>query len=105
MCYWSDCKSSYPLICVDGEPEVAIHHFNKQNSDAMFRATNAPCRSTYNRVERRMTPLNNDLRGIILPHDHYSNHLKEKEKQFMSWNFFGVCWENLGYNMGRFRDW
>ena len=38
-------------------------------------ATNAPGRSAFNRVERRMAPLSNKMAGIILPHDYYGTHL------------------------------
>lgn len=46
--------------------------------DALFLATNAPGRSAFNRVERRMAPLSRDLAGLILPHDHFGTHLNEK---------------------------
>lgn len=38
-------------------------------------ATNAPGRSAFNRVERRMAPLSKELSGVILEHDHYGSHL------------------------------
>ena len=73
------------IMSVDGGPDenpryqkvidVAIHHFVKQNIDAMFVATNAPGRSAYNRVERRMAPLSRELSGLILPHEHFGSHL------------------------------
>lgn len=43
--------------------------------DALFIATNAPGRSAFNRVERRMAPLSKDLAGLIIPHDHFGSHL------------------------------
>ncbi|BFZ05261.1 hypothetical protein BsWGS_08300 [Bradybaena similaris] len=55
--------------------DVAIHHFVKQNLDAFFIATNAPGRSAFNRVERRMAPLSRELSGLILPHEHFGSHL------------------------------
>ena len=65
------------IMSVDGGPDenpryqkvidVAIHHFVKQNIDAMFVATNAPGRSAFNRVERRMAPLSRELSVRILP--------------------------------------
>lgn len=52
-----------------------IHHFIKNDLDAVFVACNAPGRSAYNRVERRMAPLSRALAGIILPHEHFGTHL------------------------------
>lgn len=52
-----------------------IHHFLKCDLDALFVACNAPGRSAYNRVERRMAPLSRILAGIILPHEHFGTHL------------------------------
>lgn len=43
--------------------------------DALFVACNAPGRSAYNRVERRMAPLSRALTGIILPHENFGTHL------------------------------
>ena len=43
-----------------------------------FVATNAPGRSAYNRVERRMAPLSHDLAGVILPHDKFGSHLDSR---------------------------
>lgn len=45
------------------------------NFDAIFAATNAPRRSAYNRIERKMVPLSRELSGLILPLDHYGSHL------------------------------
>lgn len=76
------------IIFVDGGPDenpryrkvknFAIEHFKKYNLDALFIATNAPGRSTYNRVERRMSPLSKRLAGVILPHEHFGSHLDDK---------------------------
>lgn len=52
-----------------------VHHFVKFDLDALFVACNAPGRSAYNRVERRMAPLSRALVGVILPHAHYGTHL------------------------------
>ena len=43
----------------------------------MFVATNAPGRSAFNRVERRMAPLSHELAGLVLPYDFYGSHLNE----------------------------
>nr|XP_043066048.1 uncharacterized protein LOC122321057 [Drosophila bipectinata]XP_043066049.1 uncharacterized protein LOC122321057 [Drosophila bipectinata] len=53
----------------------AVQHFKAYNLDAIFVATNAPGRSVFNRVERRMAPLSRELSGLILPHDMFESHL------------------------------
>ncbi|XP_050498755.1 uncharacterized protein LOC126879621 [Diabrotica virgifera virgifera] len=76
------------LISCDGGPDEnprypkviahAIDNFIKHDLDAMFVFTNAPGRSAFNRVERRMAPLSRELSGLILPHDSYGTHLDEQ---------------------------
>lgn len=61
------------IFTVDGGPDenpryqkvisAAIKHFTDFHLDAIFIATNAPGRSAYNRVERRMAPLSRELSG------------------------------------------
>ena len=78
------------VFTVDGGPDenpryqkvikVAIHHFVEHNLDALFVATNAPGRSAFNRVERKMAPLSKELSGLILPHDHFGSHLDNSGK-------------------------
>lgn len=74
------------FICtVDGGPDenpryhntikCAVDYFVSYDLDAFFLATNAPGRSAFNRVERRMAPLSHDLAGLVLPHNHFGNHL------------------------------
>ena len=73
------------VITVDGGPdenpryqkviEMAVH---QKNLDAYFIATNAPGRSAFNRVERRMAPLSRELSSLILPHDKYGSHLNDR---------------------------
>lgn len=73
------------IVTVDGGPDenprydkvvtAAINHFIDNDLDAYFVATNAPGRSAFNRVERRMAPLSRELAGLILPHEHYGSHL------------------------------
>lgn len=58
----------------------AIKHFKNYDLDAIFVATNAPGRSAFNRVERRMAPLNSHLSGLFLPHDKFGNHLDSNGK-------------------------
>lgn len=48
--------------------------------DAIFILTNAPGRSEFNRVERRMAPLSRELPGVILEHDHFGTHLNASGK-------------------------
>lgn len=50
------------------------------NLDALFIATNAPGRSAFNPVERRMAPLSRQFSGVILPHDHFGFHLDANGK-------------------------
>jgi len=78
------------ILLVDGGPDenprypktinAAIDHFLKFNLDALFIATNAPGRSAFNPVERRMAPLSRQLSGVILPHEHYGTHLDKNGK-------------------------
>ena len=74
------------FICtVDGGPDenpryhntirCAVDYFCTYDLDALFLATNAPGRSAFNRVERRMAPLSHDLAGLVLPHNHFGDHL------------------------------
>lgn len=73
------------IVSTDGGPdenprfqktiEIAVHHFLRLELDALFICTNAPGRSAYNPVERRMAPLSKELSGVVLPHDHYGTHL------------------------------
>lgn len=50
----------------------------------MIIITNAPGRSAFNRVKRRMTHLSRELSGLILPHDHFGNHLNSFGKTINS---------------------
>ncbi len=78
------------IISVDGGPDenprypkvinAAIRHFKEYNFDVVFVATQAPGRSAFNRVERRMAPLSHDLSGLIIPHDHFGSHLSSNRK-------------------------
>ncbi|ESO11249.1 hypothetical protein HELRODRAFT_183352 [Helobdella robusta] len=73
------------IFFVDGGPDEnpkyphtiqsAIRQFKKYNLDTIFIATNAPGRSAFNQVERRMAPLSRELSGVILLHDFYGSHL------------------------------
>lgn len=56
----------------------AVKHFKQFDLDALFIVTNAPGRSAYNRVERRMAPLSKQLSGVVLRHDTHGSHLDER---------------------------
>jgi len=62
-----------PLKC-------AIRLFKKLQLDALVHCVNAAGLSAFNPAERRMAPLSHDLTGIILPHDHFGNHLDSNLK-------------------------
>lgn len=78
------------IISCDGGPDEnprypkvianAVNHFKKYDLDAIFLVTNAPGRSAFNKVERRMAPLSRELAGLILPHDSYGSHLNDSGK-------------------------
>lgn len=83
----------------------AIQHFKTFNLDALFVITNAPGRSAYNQVERRMAPLSRELAGLIIPHDHFGSHLNNsaqtvnKTLELKNFQFAGETlaevWRNL----------
>ena len=78
--------------------ECAIDYFLSLDLDAFFLATNAPGRSAFNRVERRMVKFSKEVSGVVLPHDNLGSHLNAKgetidielEKKFR------VCWGDTG---------
>ena len=69
------------IVTVDGGPDenprygktinCSIKYFVENGLDAFFLATNAPGRSAFNRVERRMVKLSKELSDVILEHDKY----------------------------------
>ncbi|CAF1529023.1 unnamed protein product, partial [Didymodactylos carnosus] len=75
------------ILSVDGELDenprfpktlaAGVTLFKENNLDCLFVVTNAPGRSAFNHVERRMAPLSNQLTGLILPHDFYGSHLDD----------------------------
>lgn len=103
-------KSTKPvnIFTVDGGPDenpryqrviqFAIHHFEKHKLDAIFIATNAPGRSAFNRVERRMALLSKELSGVFLPQKHYGSHLDSQGRQEERTGKLWVCWANFGRN-------
>ena len=70
----------------DGNPRfpgtlsAAVARFNELDLDVHILHTNTPGYSTYNRVERRMTPLSKELTGLILPHDSVGSQLDDSGK-------------------------
>ena len=48
--------------------------------DVLLHAVNAAGLSTFNAVERQMSPLSHNLAGVILLHDSYGNHLESSGK-------------------------
>lgn len=78
------------ILSVDGGPDEnprykkvisnCISHFKKYDLDGLFVFTNAPGRSAYNRVERRMAPLSRELATVVLPYEHYGSHLDSQGK-------------------------
>lgn len=54
----------------------ALRQFIQHDLDVLIIITNAPGRSAYNEVERRMARLSQVLSGVILPHDTFGSHLK-----------------------------
>lgn len=78
------------IITVDGGPDESplhlkviqniIGHFLRYDLDGLYVVANAPGKSAYNRVERRMAPSSHGLFGVILQHDHFGSHLNSSEK-------------------------
>ena len=76
------------IITVDGGSDenpryestikYAIEYFIENDLDALFIVTNAPGRSAFNCVERRMVKLSKELSGVILEHDKFGSHLDAK---------------------------
>ena len=53
----------------------AIDKFKKYNFDALLIINQAPGQALFNVVERRLSPMAQDLTGLILPHNHFGTHL------------------------------
>ena len=100
------------IVRVDGGPDenprnsntinCAIEYFCGHNLDAYFVATNGLGRSAFNRVERRMSNLSKELSGVILPHDHFGNHLDhnnntiDEELELQNFEYAGERWRRGG---------
>lgn len=73
------------VMKVDGGPDEnprfyktilhSITIFKELELDALFVCCNAPGRSAFNPVERKMAPLSRQLSGLVIPHDHFGSHL------------------------------
>ena len=76
-------------------PNCAIEYVCEHKLDAYFVATKAPGRIAFNRLERRMSSLSRELRGVILPHNHFGSHLSynnqtiDKEMELKSFEHAG----------------
>ena len=80
------------IVTADGGPDenpryektinCSIKYFVENGLDAFFLATNAPGRSVFNRVERRMVKLSKELSGVILEHDKFGSHFDAKGVTF-----------------------
>lgn len=85
--FFDEFGNTKPIVMIssDGGPDEnprfpkvinnAISHFIEYKFDVFIICTNAPGRSAFNRVERRMAPLSKELAGVILPHDTFGSHL------------------------------
>ncbi|XP_059146057.1 collagen alpha-5(VI) chain-like [Physella acuta] len=80
VCFKSqDDKAHVPLgLTAAKKPSTLLMHMEHGNYNCLFIATNAPGRSVFNRVKRKIVPLSNEVAGLILPHDHYGSHLDER---------------------------
>lgn len=110
------------IIKVDGGPDENPRHqktiramirlFKKYNFDSVIVATNAPGRSAFNPVERRMSYLTGVMATLILPHQALGEHLdasgrtidveKEKENFLFAAQILAETFETLsidGYNV------
>ena len=50
------------------------------NLDALIHGVNTAGLSAFNPLERRMAPLSHNLAGIILPHNHFGDHIDSSAK-------------------------
>lgn len=55
---------------------ISIHCVIQHDFYVTFIATNVLDEA--NRVERKITPLNREMSGVILPHNHDCSHLEER---------------------------
>ena len=54
---------------------AAVSLFKELQLDAFLHGVNVLGLSAFKPVGRRMAPLSHDIAGVILPHDHFGNHL------------------------------
>lgn len=85
-------KTAKPVVMIftDGGPDenprfkktiaAAIDHFINFDLDFLVVVTNAPSRSAFNPVERRMAPLSKRMAGLVLPHNFHGEHLDKNHK-------------------------
>ena len=93
------------IVTVDGDSDensryantvnCAINYFNEHDLHAYFIATQAPGRSGFSRMERRIADLSKELSGIILEHDYFDTHLDnnnnaaDEEVEFKTFEYAG----------------
>ena len=80
-------------------------YFNTFVLEAFFLVTNAPGRSAFDTVERRMATLSKEFDGVLLEHKHFGLHLDDKGKtvdpQFKpkhfehAYNILGKIWNGM----------
>ena len=89
------------IVTFDGGPDEnpryekiingSIKYFVENSLDAFFLTTNAPGRSAFSLVERRMVKLNKEMSDVILEHDKFGRNLDAKgvtvDKDFELKNF------------------
>ncbi|KZS01097.1 Uncharacterized protein APZ42_002342, partial [Daphnia magna] len=66
--------------CFQKTIEVGIHHFLQNDLEALFITTNAPGRSVFNRVERKIAPLSKELSGLIISRDNFGDLFDDQGK-------------------------
>ena len=76
------------IVNVNGGPDenprckktisFAVDYFNTYNLHGFFLVTNEPGCSAFNKVDRRVAPLNKELGGVLLEHKHFGAHLDDK---------------------------
>lgn len=76
------------IMAVNGGPDesarnakkisFAIRHFRDYDLDALYLVNDAPGQSTFNRTDRRLASLGNQLTDLVIPHDRCGSHLDDE---------------------------
>ena len=80
----------------------AVDYFNTYDLDVFFLVKNASGRSAFNRVERRKAPLNIELGGVLLEHEHFGVHLDDKGDTidpYLELKKLGTCRKDFRWNL------